>query len=123
MEIIANTEYQDIYRISYGVLLVVNKFEPIKYDKDIFLFGSKMKKYHKDCQSHLRILNEDYIDKNTNISIPKGTVTYLDRPVKRILDKTKYTYEVKTTGNALSGNLKQIQEYFTTMLETIKNGE
>lgn len=31
MEILAETEYQDLYRITDGVLLVVNKFKPIDY--------------------------------------------------------------------------------------------
>lgn len=31
MEVLAQTEYQDLYRISDGVLLVINKFKPIDY--------------------------------------------------------------------------------------------
>ena len=32
MEILANTEYQDVYRIKDGVLLIINKFKPIKIE-------------------------------------------------------------------------------------------
>lgn len=34
MEVLANTEYQDVYRIVDGVLLIVNKFKRIIYDED-----------------------------------------------------------------------------------------
>lgn len=31
MEIVVQTDYQDIYRITDGVLFIVNKFNPIDY--------------------------------------------------------------------------------------------
>lgn len=34
VQVLAETEYQDLYRITDGVLLVVNKFKPINYGKD-----------------------------------------------------------------------------------------
>ena len=33
MQILAQTEYQDLYRITDGVLFVVNKFTPIEYER------------------------------------------------------------------------------------------
>ena len=34
MEVLAKTEYQDLYRVTDGVLLVVNKFVPIEYENE-----------------------------------------------------------------------------------------
>ena len=51
MEVLANTEYQDIYRIVDGVLLIVNKFKRIIYDEDQYFSVSfskaKLKSYNK----------------------------------------------------------------------------
>ena len=34
IEILAETDYQDLYRISDGVLLVINKFKRIEYPSE-----------------------------------------------------------------------------------------
>ena len=34
MEVLAKTVYQDLYRVTDGVLLVVNKFVPIEYENE-----------------------------------------------------------------------------------------
>ncbi len=34
LEVLAKTEYQDLYRVTDGVLLVVNKFVPIEYENE-----------------------------------------------------------------------------------------
>lgn len=62
MQVLAETEYQDLYRITDGVLLVVNKFKPIDYgeDKYVSLYDPKVKSYNKGCQKRLKILKEDY---------------------------------------------------------------
>lgn len=54
MEVLANTEYQDVYRIVDGMLLIVNKFKRIIYDEDKYFRVSfskaKLKSYNKGCQ-------------------------------------------------------------------------
>lgn len=104
MEVLANTEYQDVYRIVDGVLLIVNKFKRIIYDEDKY-FGvsfskSKVKSYNKGCQKWLKVLKEDYYDEYSNISVPKGTVLYQDYPVELTTKPENYIYEIKTTGDA-----------------------
>ena len=49
VQALAETEYQDLYRITDGVLLVVNKFKPIDYgeDKNVCLYDPKVKSYNK----------------------------------------------------------------------------
>lgn len=39
MEVVAKTEYQDIYRLKYGTLLVVDKFERIYPDNSVTYHG------------------------------------------------------------------------------------
>lgn len=127
MEILAKTEYQDLYRVKDGVLLVVNKFIPIEYEdkKNFIIYKTKIKqgKYNKGCQDCLKVLKEDYYDEYSNITIPKGTVIYLDRPVIPTENQSDWTYEVKTTSNSLSGNLNVIETLLDSILYAIRTGE
>jgi len=111
MQILAETEYQDLYRVTDGVLLVVNKFTPIFYphmDRPIYLYSNKVKtgKYHKECQDGLRVLKGqcEYSYAGTTITIPKGTVTYHTVPVEPTTNKPDWQYQIKTTGELFSGD-------------------
>ena len=79
--IVAQTNYQDIYRITDGVLFIVNKFVPIDYsnltDERIHIYRkeAKYKSYNKNCQNWLKVLKEDYKYEYCPIIAPKGTVT------------------------------------------------
>ena len=114
MEILANTEYQDVYRITDGVLLIVNKFKRIIYDEDKYFRVSfseaKFKSYNKGCQKWLKVLKEDYHDEYSNISVPKGTVLYQDYPVELTIKPENYIYEIKTTGNAFGGDYNEVMD-------------
>ena len=114
MEILANTEYQDVYRILDGVLLIVNKFKRIIYDEDKYFRVSfseaKFKSYNKGCQKWLKVLKEDYHDEYSNISVPKGTVLYQDYPVELTIKPENYIYEIKTTGNAFGGDYNEVMD-------------
>ena len=114
MEVLANTEYQDIYRIVDGVLLIVNKFKRIIYDEDKYFRVSfseaKFKSYNKGCQKWLKVLKEDYHDEYSNISVPKGTVLYQDYPVELTIKPENYIYEIKTTGNAFGGDYNEVMD-------------
>ena len=114
MEILANTEYQDVYRILDGVLLIVNKFKRIIYDEDKYFRVSfseaKFKSYNKGCQKWLKVLKEDYHDEYSNISVPKGTVLYQGYPVELTIKPENYIYEIKTTGNAFGGDYNEVMD-------------
>ena len=120
MKIVAQTDYQDIYRITDGVLFIVNKFIPVDYSDQtkeyihVYRIEAKYKSYNRNCQNWLKVLKEDYEYKYCPIIIPKGTVTYMDIPVICTNDKDKWKYELKTTGTAFSGD-------YGTMLEMINN--
>lgn len=62
MEVLCQTEYQDVYRIKSGVLLVVNKFRDMVDEngrKDFISAYSKNRPYHKHSKD-LRVLTDDY---------------------------------------------------------------
>lgn len=127
LEVLARTKYQDLYRVTDGVLLVVNKFVPIEYknEKYFTVYRSKAKqgKYNKGCQDCLKILKADYYDEYRDVTVPKGTVTYIDRPVIATDNQSDWKYEVKTTGSALSGNFNMIEGLLISILYTVRTGE
>ena len=113
MQVLAETSYQDLYRITDGVLLVVNKFVPIQYpnmSRPIHLYSRevKQKKYAKGCQDALKILRESYYCRHEDITVKKGTVTYYGVPVEIAKDKNDYRYQIKTTGDLFSGNAEEM---------------
>ena len=62
MKTLAQTKYQDIYRVTDGVLLVVNKFEPlyiegVEYPRVSPVNRAGMRSYNKNCQQQLPIKN------------------------------------------------------------------
>lgn len=122
MEVVAQTDYQDIYRITDGVLLVVNKFISIDYsDKTkeyirVYMSKAKYKSYNKNCQNWLKVLKEDYEYEYCPVIIPKGTVIYMGVPVICTNDKDKWEHELKTTGTAFSGTYDTMQEMFDNII-------
>lgn len=125
MEIVAQTDYQDVYRITDGVLFIVNKFIPIDYsDKTkeyirVYRSEAKYKSYNKNCQTWLKVLKEDYAYEYCQVIIPKGTVTYMDIPVICTKDKNKWKYELKTTGTAFSGTGSEILNMLDDVVDCI----
>ena len=132
MEVLANTEYQDVYRIVDGVLLIVNKFLYKDYSKktnrivEVNNTGrDNCKTYNKGCQSCLKELKRDYLDTYATVTIPKGTVLYHDYPVEYTNKPENYIYEIKTTGNAFGGDFTDMMAYLEMIAEIMKehNGE
>ena len=125
MQVLAKTEYQDLYRVTDGVLLVVNKFIPIEYREEKYfrVWKAKQGKYNKGCQDWLKVLKADYYDEYSGITVPKGTVTYMNRPVIATDVQSNWTYEVKTTGSALGGDINTTERLLNSILYTIKTGE
>ena len=117
MEVLANTEYQDVYRITNGVLLIVNKFLYKDYSKItkgiVRVTNTKKdncKTYHKSCQSYLKELKKDYLDTHAPVTIPKGTVLYNGYPVELTTKPENYIYEIKTTGDAFGGDYSEVMD-------------
>lgn len=123
MEVIVNSEYQDIYRVKDGVLLVVNKFKQ-KFPEvhHVYTYNIRTGKYKKECQDILRILKQEYYDKYNNISLPKGTVLYGSMPIEPSKDKSCWEYQIKTTGALFSGDEHLMNELLSDILSVIKIG-
>lgn len=62
-------------------------------------------------------------DPNSGITVLKGTVTYIDKPVIPTDNQPDWKYEVKTTGSALSGDFDTIEMLLSSILYTIRTGE
>ena len=125
MQILAETEYQDLYRVTDGVLLVVNKFTPIFYphmDRPYYLHSSSVKKgkYNKGCQDSLKVLKADYYDKYDDITVQKGTVMYYDMPVEPTTNKPDWQYQIKTTGDLFSGDADLMDRWISDILYGIR---
>lgn len=122
MKTVVESEYQDIYRVTDGVLLIVNKFRRIDYssqtDRIISLYDGEFKSYNKNCQKWLRVLKEDC--NIYGITIPKGTVTYNLFPVELVSDINDYKYEIKTTGSMFSGNNESMSKMLNEIISEIK---
>lgn len=124
MEILANTEYQDVYRIVDGVLLIVNKFLYKDYSKKTKrivrvndIRRGNCKTYHKGCQSYLKELKRDYLDSYATVTIPKGTVLYQYYPVEPTIKPENYIYEIKTTGDAFGGDYSEVMDMINDIRE------
>jgi hypothetical protein len=104
----------------------VNKFVPIDYSKKthrkVYIYKSeaKLSLYHKGCQKDLKVLKQDYFDKYATVTIPKGTVIYFNAPVIATNNQPDWSYEVKTTGNALGGDKNMIESLLSSILYTIR---
>lgn len=110
MEILAKTEYQDVYRITDGVLLIVNKFLYTQtgagYYPRILTNRYNSRKYNKDCQDFLKVLTKECKDRDE--ILPVGTVLYKDCPVNTTNNKEAWDYEIKTTGSMFSGDYAEM---------------
>ncbi len=128
IQILAETEYQDLYRVTDGVLLVVNKFKPIDYSKVTnktvgALYRAKTGKYNKGCQDCLKVLKSDYVDTYSDVTVPKGTVLYHNRPVEVTTDELEYQYQIKTTGDLFSGSADEMENILSDILYRIRQGK
>lgn len=121
MEVLCQTEYQDVYRVKSGVLLVINKFRIIT-DKDgrrdFISVYSKNRPYHAKCKD-LRVLTEDYYYYPTKRTYKAGQVVYGGYPVELVDNKEEWGFQIKTTGDALSGTFKDITLLLKNILEKV----
>lgn len=101
----------------------MNKFVSIDYSDQtkefVYVYRSKAKykTYNKNCQNWLKVLKEDYEYKYCPVTIPKGTVLYMDVPVICTNDKDKWKCELKTTGTAFSGTYDTILEMLDNVID------
>ena len=77
MEILCQSDYQDLYRVTDGVLLVVQKFRYVlENDRCMISTYKKVRDsttYVNGCQEQLRVLKKSR-DSNIGKQYPPGTV-------------------------------------------------
>lgn len=122
IEILCKSDYQDVYRIKDGVLLVVNKFK-YKIDENgwrisCYYSDAKRKKYCKGCKS-LMILTEDYYILRNDFVLKAGTVFY-NGCVVELAPKEEWNYQIKTTGDLFSGTSEEVLKYIEEIINIIK---
>lgn len=129
MEVLAQTECQDMYRIKDGVLLVVNKFEKMEIQGVQFPLvsgdGKNRSKYNKNCQDSLQILKKDFVHEKSWMEdkwkVQAGTVLYHRQPIQATTDKSRWKYEIKTTGSMFSGSSDEMMDMLRE-IEGVING-
>lgn len=112
MEVVAKTEYQDVYRIKPSSLLVVDKFEKMYPDRIVTCWRCK-KTYNPNTQN-LYIAEDTYADDNTHIKA--GTVIFITTPVVSTSDKSKWRYKIKH----FYGNASEMLEMLFEIEDIIK---
>lgn len=103
VEQIYSSVYQDVYRFSTGVVLLVNKFNTYACNSK----GFKTKRYYSS--NYLKVLQEDNQDPVTGTKFKKGTVMYEGKPV-RLVNQERWTYELKIAGGVCVGNADQMKQ-------------
>ena len=119
MEVVAKTEYQDIYRLKHGALLVVDKFERMYPDYPVVYLGKKSS-YDPNTKG-LYIAKVGRNDKDKEF-VKIGTVISYETPVISTTDKSKWKYKIKTSGEYFNGNASEMLKMLSE-IESIIKGE
>ena len=119
MEVVAKTEYQDIYRLKHGALLVVDKFEKMYPDYPVAYLG-KTSSYNTNTKG-LYIAKVGRDDKDKEF-VKAGTVLSYATPVISTTDKSKWKYKIKTSGEYFNGNASEMLKMLSE-IESIIKGE
>lgn len=114
IQVVVKTDYQDIYRITGGVLLIVDKFKIL----DDTIYSVKTKPYNKLTQ-YLRV-TQTYCETWNGNKCQQGTITY-GYNICKLVDKEFYKFKVKTSGEDFSGYRKTIFTYIEDIQNIIKS--
>lgn len=117
-EVVQSHEYQDIYRIQYGVLLIVNKHEKVKNG---WLYESKFKGKVKKVSgiSKCFTTTEEITDTFYNITWPINTILLNGSVIAPITDADNYWIELKFSGGALEGTMADHAEFQSRVNEIL----
>lgn len=107
-EKIINTECLDIYRIKDGVLLKVYKCKPVSY-----VYSQFNKRKHEKIADNVYKTKEEISLRAFNAEniIPIGAYIIEDIWVEPVDNYNDFRFEIKTTGNALSGRIDNMNKY------------
>lgn len=110
VEIVCQTEYQDIYRIKPYVLLVVDKFSLVTPSESFTHLSKYTRPYSKYTESMLRV------SKN----VDDNRVFYCGWDVC-ITSPDKYRFKLKTSGDAFNGSAKEFSFLMEYCNEIVKS--
>ena len=119
IEVVAKTEYQDIYRLKHSALLVVDKFDKMYPDYPVAYFG---KKSLYDPNTKGLYITKDRYKVNDKEFVKAGTVISYVTPVISTSDKAKWRYKIKTSGEYFNGNASEMLKMLSE-IENIIRGE
>lgn len=127
MEIIVKTEYQEVYRVTGGVLLVINKFVKMYPNEYVHSSNWGTEKKNGKRKTYNKNTKDLYIQQFNEISwsgkeIPKGTILYFSEPVIASDNKYDWNYKVKTSGDSFSGDIDLIEDLLSNILYVIRTG-
>ena len=121
MQTLCKSDYQDVYRVKDGVILIVNKFDYV-VDKDGYrrrfnVSGKNSISYANGCRDLKKVTSriEGY-SRNAEI----GDILYHGYPVK-LIPKKDWDYQIKTTGDMFSGNKNDITKFLEDINKIIKS--
>ncbi len=121
MQTLCKSDYQDVYRVKDGVLLVVNKFAYIQnkegYRRRVDATGKNAMNYAVGCKD-LKKVTKRIKDIDGNC-VEVGQVLYHGYPVS-LAPKSSWDYQIKTTGDMFSGNKNEITKYIEEINKIIK---
>ncbi len=122
IETLCKSDYQDVYRIKDGVLLVVNKFKYIYKENGYIMLAygvnrRNSKTYANGCKD-LKVVTKRIIESNGTV-YEIGQVLYHNYPVKLAL-KEEWDYQIKTTGDLFSGTSEEVLKYIEDIINIIK---
>ena len=121
-EIVSQNEFEDIYRLSYGVLLKVLKYSVEHYgfwELKRFKDDKKAKKIKNIKDAYVITEDFSYLGYGgEEVSVNKGAKYFKGDSVKMV-DSIRYTYEIKTTGSEFSGRIGDMNNYILDIQEIL----
>lgn len=125
MEVVAKTEYQDVYKLKHNTLLVVDKFEEMYPDKRITYSGENS--IYNPNTKNLYIAKVEHNDRDKEF-VKTGTVIFCTAPVIPTSDKSKWRYKIIISGKYFDDITLKIGDVSSTLkmlseIEDIIKGE
>ena len=121
-DIIIDNKYMKQIRLVDGVLINIYKCE---FGHDVSSYIKRPRKQLDKMEDFFYVTTEDLIDSWKNREYPVGTILYKSHasyyPILKINDKKDWYWELKTTGNAFSGNTELFKGLVESVLKFIES--
>lgn len=118
MEILCQSDYQDVYRVKDGVLLTVNKFKRIPNINGravVLSYFGRQEQYAEGCHPELKVLTEDFYYGYFNTTFYAGQVLYRGYAVERVDNQEEWEYQIHTFGDSFSAKFGDMLMLLTSI--------